>query len=71
MQHFFKMKLLKSMGESYAKGIAVYLNLPRRAVPNPSPSPTPTPNPSPSEPGEKRIQLSKEIRCTVLHRSTA
>ncbi|MGG0543734.1 N-acetylmuramoyl-L-alanine amidase [Priestia aryabhattai] len=50
---------LKSMGESYAKGIAVYLNLPRRAVPNPSPSPTPTPNPSPSEPGEKTYTIKQ------------
>jgi len=48
---------LKSMGESYAKGIAVYLNLPRRAVPNPSPSPTPTPNPSPSEPDTKTYTI--------------
>ncbi|MGG1069506.1 N-acetylmuramoyl-L-alanine amidase [Priestia megaterium] len=52
---------LKSMGESYAKGIAVYLNLPRRAVPNPSPSPTPTPtpNPSPSEPGTKTYTIKQ------------
>ncbi|MEW4262859.1 N-acetylmuramoyl-L-alanine amidase [Priestia megaterium] len=50
---------LKSMGESYAKGIAVYLNLPRRAVPNPSPSPTPTPNPSPSEPGKKTYTIKQ------------
>ncbi|BFJ01625.1 N-acetylmuramoyl-L-alanine amidase [Priestia megaterium] len=48
---------LKSMGESYAKGIAVYLNLPRRAVPNPSPSPTP--NPSPSEPGTKTYTIKQ------------
>ncbi|MEH7360665.1 MULTISPECIES: N-acetylmuramoyl-L-alanine amidase [Priestia] len=48
---------LKSMGESYAKGIAVYLNLPRRAVPNPNP--TPTPNPSPSEPGEKTYTIKQ------------
>ncbi|MEK1828690.1 LysM peptidoglycan-binding domain-containing protein [Priestia megaterium] len=49
------------MGESYAKGIAVYLNLPRRAVPNPSPSPTPTPtpNPSPSEPGTKTYTIKQ------------
>ncbi|WP_155010518.1 N-acetylmuramoyl-L-alanine amidase [Priestia megaterium] len=40
---------LKSMGESYAKGIAVYLNLPRRAVPNPSPS----------EPGEKTYTIKQ------------
>lgn len=46
---------LKSMGESYAKGIAVYLNLPRRAVPNP----TPTPNPSPSEPGTKTYTIKQ------------
>ncbi|MEI2359928.1 N-acetylmuramoyl-L-alanine amidase [Priestia megaterium] len=48
---------LKSMGESYAKGIAVYLNLPRRAVPNPNP--TPTPNPSPSEPGTKTYTIKQ------------
>ncbi|MGG0461045.1 N-acetylmuramoyl-L-alanine amidase [Priestia aryabhattai] len=42
---------LKSMGESYAKGIAVYLNLPRRAVP--------TPNPSPSEPGTKTYTIKQ------------
>ncbi|MBX9996018.1 MULTISPECIES: N-acetylmuramoyl-L-alanine amidase [Priestia] len=46
---------LKSMGESYAKGIAVYLNLPRRAVPNPNP----TPNPSPSEPGTKTYTIKQ------------
>ncbi|PVE72832.1 N-acetylmuramoyl-L-alanine amidase [Priestia megaterium] len=46
---------LKSMGESYAKGIAVYLNLPRRAVPNPNP----TPNPSPSEPGSKTYTIKQ------------
>lgn len=50
---------LKSMGESYAKGIAVYLNLPRRAVPNPNPTPTPTPNPSPSEPGTKTYTIKQ------------
>ncbi|MEH7339855.1 N-acetylmuramoyl-L-alanine amidase [Priestia megaterium] len=50
---------LKSMGESYAKGIAVYLNLPRRAVPNPNPNPTPTPNPSPSEPGTKTYTIKQ------------
>ena len=44
---------LKSMGESYAKGIAVYLNLPRRAVP------TPNPNPSPSEPGPKTYMIKQ------------
>jgi len=44
---------LKSMGESYAKGIAVYLNLPRRAVP------TPNPNPSPSEPGTKTYTIKQ------------
>ncbi|WP_310877777.1 N-acetylmuramoyl-L-alanine amidase [Priestia megaterium] len=44
---------LKSMGESYAKGIAVYLNLPRRAVPNPNP------NPSPSEPGTKTYTIKQ------------
>ncbi|MCM3097617.1 LysM peptidoglycan-binding domain-containing protein [Priestia megaterium] len=43
------------MGESYAKGIAVYLNLPRRAVPNPNP----TPNPSPSEPGTKTYTIKQ------------
>ncbi|MGG4382283.1 N-acetylmuramoyl-L-alanine amidase [Priestia megaterium] len=48
---------LKSMGESYAKGIAIYLNLPRRAVPNPNP--TPTPNPSPSEPGTKTYTIKQ------------
>ncbi|MEH7325938.1 N-acetylmuramoyl-L-alanine amidase [Priestia megaterium] len=48
---------LKSMGESYAKGIAVYLNLPRRAVPKPNP--TPTPNPSPSEPGTKTYTIKQ------------
>ncbi|MEH7032454.1 N-acetylmuramoyl-L-alanine amidase [Priestia megaterium] len=48
---------LKSMGESYAKGIAVYLNLPLRAVPNPNP--TPTPNPSPSEPGTKTYTIKQ------------
>ncbi|MCU7737287.1 N-acetylmuramoyl-L-alanine amidase [Priestia megaterium] len=48
---------LKSMGESYAKGIAVYLNLPHRAVPNPNP--TPTPNPSPSEPGTKTYTIKQ------------
>ncbi|ADE71109.1 MULTISPECIES: N-acetylmuramoyl-L-alanine amidase [Priestia] len=48
---------LKSMGESYAKGIAVYLNLPRRAVPNPNP--TPSPNPSPSEPGTKTYTIKQ------------
>ncbi len=48
---------LKSMGESYAKGIAVYLNLPRRAVPNPNP--TPTPNPSPSEPATKTYTIKQ------------
>ncbi|MCM3153359.1 N-acetylmuramoyl-L-alanine amidase [Priestia megaterium] len=48
---------LKSMGESYAKGIAVYLSLPRRAVPNPNP--TPTPNPSPSEPGTKTYTIKQ------------
>jgi len=48
---------LKSIGESYAKGIAVYLNLPRRAVP--SPNPTPTPNPSPSEPGTKTYTIKQ------------
>ncbi|MET3686069.1 N-acetylmuramoyl-L-alanine amidase [Priestia megaterium] len=42
---------LKNMGESYAKGIAVYLNLPRRAVPNP--------NPSPSEPGTKTYTIKQ------------
>ncbi|MBU3572855.1 N-acetylmuramoyl-L-alanine amidase [Priestia aryabhattai] len=46
---------LKSMGESYAKGIAVYLNLPRRAVP----TPTPNPNPSPSEPGTKTYTIKQ------------
>ncbi|MFS2169815.1 N-acetylmuramoyl-L-alanine amidase [Priestia megaterium] len=46
---------LKNMGESYAKGIAVYLNLPRRAVPNPNP----TPNPSPSEPGTKTYTIKQ------------
>lgn len=46
---------LKSMGESYAKGIAVYLNLPRRAVPNP----TPNPNPTPSEPGTKTYTIKQ------------
>ncbi|GAB1767077.1 N-acetylmuramoyl-L-alanine amidase [Priestia megaterium] len=46
---------LKSMGESYAKGIAVYLNLPRRAVPNPNPNP----NPSPSEPGTKTYTIKQ------------
>ncbi|MGG0553583.1 N-acetylmuramoyl-L-alanine amidase [Priestia aryabhattai] len=44
---------LKSMGESYAKGIAVYLNLPGRAVP------TPNPNPSPSEPGPKTYMIKQ------------
>lgn len=44
---------LKSMGESYGKGIAVYLNLPRRAVP------TPNPNPSPSEPGTKTYTIKQ------------
>ncbi|KRE05366.1 N-acetylmuramoyl-L-alanine amidase [Bacillus sp. Root239] len=44
---------LKSIGESYAKGIAVYLNLPRRAVP------TPNPNPSPSEPGPKTYMIKQ------------
>ncbi|AXI30976.1 N-acetylmuramoyl-L-alanine amidase [Priestia megaterium] len=44
---------LKSMGESYAKGIAVYLNLPRRAVP------IPNPNPSPSEPGTKTYTIKQ------------
>jgi N-acetylmuramoyl-L-alanine amidase len=46
---------LKSMGESYAKGIAVYLNLPRRAVP----TPTPIPNPSPSEPSTKTYTIKQ------------
>ncbi|MFP7732708.1 N-acetylmuramoyl-L-alanine amidase [Priestia aryabhattai] len=44
---------LKRMGESYAKGIAVYLNLPRRSVP------TPSPNPSPSEPGTKTYTIKQ------------
>ena len=57
--HLQNEAFLKSMGESYAKGIAVYLNLPRRAVPNPSPTPTPTPNPSPSEPGTKTYTIKQ------------